>query len=353
MNKKDFVINCLYIVCWAGIVYLAGKYLLPIMVPFIIGFFVALLVRKIVKISNRDKKQRTVIISLVIFYSIFGLLCVLLGIVLFNSIKNVDYVSFYTNSIEPSVNSLYAAITDLNKKLPSNMSGILNQAIQTLFDGFKSLVLSVSSYLISLITSFITSIPDLIIDVTIIIVSSFYMCVDYEKIFGKIYSVVPQKVKDVWDDLVFFVKNNIAKIMKSYGLIMLITFLELTIGFIILRVNNFILLAALVAIMDIFPIVGVGTVLIPWGIVDIVIGRFWRGLLVLVIYTVITVIRNIIEPKMVGGDLGLHPMVSLVAMIIGLGLFGLFGMLGLPLLCAFLMFRQEKNKEPQPEIEVQ
>ena len=137
--------------------------------------------------------------------------------------------------------------------------------------------------------------------------------------------------------------DNIFKILKAYGTIIIITFTELLIGFWILRINNSALLALMIAIMDILPIVGVGTALIPWFLIEIIMGQYWLGLGLLVIYVIITIVRNIIEPRLVGTNLGLPPLVTLIGMIVGLGLAGLVGMIGLPLLFAFIIYLKNKH----------
>ena len=122
---------------------------------------------------------------------------------------------------------------------------------------------------------------------------------------------------------------------------MLITFIELAIGLTVFKINNSVMLSLLISVLDIFPVLGVGTVLIPWGIICLFTGKVLLGIELLILYIIITVIRNIIEPKFVGNDLGLHPLATLVAMIVGLRLFGIVGMLGIPLITAFFVTRKK------------
>ena len=116
---------------------------------------------------------------------------------------------------------------------------------------------------------------------------------------------------------------------------MFITFIELLIGLGIIGVNNFALISMVVSVLGILPVLGVGTVLIPWAIYHLLFGEVTTGILLLVLYGVITIIRHIIEPKIVGGNLELHPLATLFAMLVGLQLFGIIGMFGLPLLISF------------------
>ncbi len=101
--------------------------------------------------------------------------------------------------------------------------------------------------------------------------------------------------------------------------------------------------ALVIAVLDILPILGTGSVLIPWGILAAVNGNFKMALGVVLLYLVITVVRNIIEPKLVGKQVGLHPVLTLAGMLLGLRFAGFIGMLGVPFLLAFIKKLNDKG----------
>ena len=111
---------------------------------------------------------------------------------------------------------------------------------------------------------------------------------------------------------------------------MLLTFAELSILFSLFGIESAVLKAALIALLDILPILGTGGIMIPWAVPSLVLGYTKLGLELLLIYGIVTVIRNYVEPKIVGTQLGLHPIITLVSMFIGLRLFGFWGLFGLP-----------------------
>ena len=114
--------------------------------------------------------------------------------------------------------------------------------------------------------------------------------------------------------------------LRAYLLILLTTFAELFVGFLILRVRYAFLLSLLIAVVDIFPVLGVGTVLIPWAVVLLIRKNFYLGFGLLILYGVVTVLRQIIEPRLVGKSLGLHPLAALIASYAGWRWFGFLGM---------------------------
>ena len=119
--------------------------------------------------------------------------------------------------------------------------------------------------------------------------------------------------------------------MGNSALIMSITFVELSVGLTLIGVNRAILVALLIAIFDILPVLGTGGIMIPWVILSALGGDLPHAFALLVLYVIITVIRNIIEPRIVGAQIGLHPVLTLMSMFVGNHLFGIVGLFGLPI----------------------
>ena len=124
--------------------------------------------------------------------------------------------------------------------------------------------------------------------------------------------------------------GSVFKLIKGYGILMLMTFLELLAGFLILRVKYALLLSLLIAVIDILPVLGTGTVLIPWGIAGLILKNTALGIGILVLYAVITVIRNFAEPKIIGKQIGINPLFTLLSMFIGIKLLGFAGVIIFP-----------------------
>ena len=140
-----------------------------------------------------------------------------------------------------------------------------------------------------------------------------------------------------------YVSGTLIKCILSYGLIMCITFTEITIGLLLMKIPNAVLIAACIAVFDILPVLGTGGIMIPWAIISLIIGDYFIGFGLLVLYLVITVIRNIIEPKIVGHQVGLHPVITLASMLAGLNLFGIIGLFGFPITLSLLRNLNDKG----------
>ena len=124
---------------------------------------------------------------------------------------------------------------------------------------------------------------------------------------------------------------------------MCITFVELSIGLSIIGIERAMLVALLIAIFDILPVLGTGGIMIPWVILSALGGDLPQALALLVLYVIITVIRNIIEPRIVGAQIGLHPVLTLMSMFVGNHLFGIVGLFGLPILLSLLRYLNDNG----------
>ena len=136
---------------------------------------------------------------------------------------------------------------------------------------------------------------------------------------------------------------------KAYLLIILITFAELSLGLSVLRLigvfesSYIVIIAAITAVLDILPILGTGTVLIPWSLYSFVSGNIGLGIGLAIIYATVFVIRQVIEPKLVAGQLGLSPIVTIAALYFGLKLFGVIGMFVTPVFIIMLKLLNDEG----------
>ncbi|MDD4421792.1 MAG: sporulation integral membrane protein YtvI, partial [Eubacteriales bacterium] len=212
----------------------------------------------------------------------------------------------------------------------------LNDIWQNLDSSLESALLSVADKLsgsvLPILGSLIAFVPNALLAIVIVILSTYYFAVDFQKINRFIIAQLPEKAAK---NLKLFREefiDTILKFLRAYGLITLITFLELFVAFTVLGIKYAFLIALVIAVIDILPVLGTGTVLIPWSIFLLLIGDYYTGIALIIVYIVIAVIRQIIEPKIVGKYIGLYPLLTLVAMYTGLRVMGVLGLITFPLI---------------------
>lgn len=215
----------------------------------------------------------------------------------------------------------------------------------TLFsDWLSSAGGALGEYALRLAGNLVSALPMWLIFVLVTLVAAFYFALDLERIQSTALSLLPVN----WQAWVKRLKNSVVFTMfgylRAYLLLMLVTFGLLAVGFLTLRVPYALLLAALFAILDFLPVIGVGALLLPWAAVLLLQGDYYTGIGLLILFAAITLLRQFLEPKIVGHHLGLHPLVALGATYVGLRLFGFIGMLGLPVLLLILRNATAEDK---------
>ena len=159
-------------------------------------------------------------------------------------------------------------------------------------------------------------------------------------------SLIPQGKRHFIMDVVRYAKTAVTAFIKSYSILFVVTFMELWIGLSVLRIPYSLAIAFGIALFDLMPVLGTGGILLPWVVIAGIAGNYGMALGVGILYIVITVVRNSLEPRIVGGEIGLHPLATLVAMMLGLGLMGLVGMLLFPITLVALNNIRKATQQP-------
>ncbi len=336
-KRKAFIINFLYFIIVVGVLYFILKKLFPIFLPFVIGFLIAAVLNPLIRwiISKTGMKRSTLApIMVVFFYLIVGSLLYLFGARIFAFIQSyaVKLPNYYSSQIEPQLNVLAAKIAE---SFPENQDGLLAVAA-SIENAAQEVVQKASGAIISLGASYVVAFPGLLIQLLFTIISSFFFTADLEVIRSFILRQIPEGRRGTAIEAIRSARMMVGRILKVYLFLMCITFVELFIGLSILRVDMALPYALLIAVVDILPVLGTGTVLIPWGIISCILGNLFLGIGVLILYLVITVVRQYLEPKIIGKQVGLHPIVTLICIFAGGKMMGIWGIFLFPIAATVL-----------------
>jgi len=228
----------------------------------------------------------------------------------------------------------------LSPDVASTISQIITNGINYIADFIKNISVSFVQFATRLISNF----PLYLISVIFTIVLSVFISLEYDNITAFFRKQLPDKFNETFEEARIFVTGTLWKMIKSYMIIMIITFLEILIGLSILSVNYALPIAAIIAFLDIMPVIGTGGVLIPWAIFELIIKNYLLGFGLLGLYVAVTVIRNIIEPRIVGHQIGLHPIITITAMYAGLRLFSVAGIIIGPVVAITVKYLNDEGK---------
>lgn len=345
-RKKYFLIETAYLVVILVIIYLFAKYMLGWIMPFIIGFIIAVVTRPAAKSLSRKSGMKTGLCSVLVVLTIvtlFILICVYgasrLALGLTDTVKLLPQLA---SQLVLLLNSVASKLSAMLKSAPNGA----NLGIDTSLNSISRKILELTTIedgTGKMIQNTIKAMPGFLFNSTITVVAACFISADYPKVTGFLMRQLPQRYRETVFDLKAFFITTVAHIIKAYLKLMVITFVELALGLTILRVHHSIVIAAVISIVDVLPVLGTGTVMIPWSAVEFLLGNYYLGFGLAIVYGIITVVRNILEPKIVGGHIGLHPLVTLIAIVVGLKALGFLGMILFPIAILFLKHLRESG----------
>ncbi len=348
-RKQKFLIEVTYIAVLFALIYVTFKYFIPLIFPFVLGFIIAFAFKPLIRILTAKLKlpnKLSALLVIAFFYLLLLAITIFLGIEVFLYLKDffIDIPQLYNNVLVPWLTGVLTELERLASQIDPALVNQVRLYSAQILDSLGNLITSISVGSVTYITNIAGKVPLFLVGFLLTVISSFFIAMDYQKIVNFLLDQVSPNKRSLIIDAQLFLVSTLQKYGKSYLMIMSITFVELTIGLSILGIESAIAIAFLVAIFDILPVAGTGGIMIPWAIFTFLEGNVRLGVGLLVVYLIITIIRNIIEPKIIGDQVGLHPLLTLFAMYIGLQLFGVAGLFGLPITLAILNGLHRNNK---------
>jgi sporulation integral membrane protein YtvI len=298
-------------------------YLAPFIIAFLLASLMEPIIRLLMKRARFSRKAAAPLVLLLVLF-LLGFIITMVILKLISELKSLSpFIPGFFNDLFNNITVLINKSTDAYSWLPPEITGNLG-----------SLVSNISSTLVKFANSIVKSafaigfsIPEAVIFIISTIVSTYFLSSDRDRILVFFRSQLPES----WLKEVSGLKNDMFSALFGYLraqlILMSITFTELYIGFSLIHIKYSLLLAFFISIIDALPILGTGTVLVPWGVYSLIFGDIRMGASILILYVVVLIIRQLIEPKIVGNQIGVYPLVTLIAMYIGLKIFGVLGLI--------------------------
>lgn len=358
-RRGAFLINLLYFAAIVVIVILALRYAVPWLMPFIIGFAVAMIFHPLITwTANKLKVSRKAIACVVI---VLGY-AILVTAITFGTIELVNLLSrmfqklpaLFDTQIAPTFSAIGSYFSDFFAKLPADWVATISSMADSVLDAIKGVLGSVSSSGLNFLTSFIGALPGFLVALVFTILASFFISMNYESTRDFLMAQLSPRTQEIMRAIKAALKGTVFAYIKAYFKLMCLTFVELSISLMIIGVKNAVGISFGIALFDFLPVFGTGAIVIPWIVIDFILGRTFEAVGLLIAYGIITVIRNFIEPKVVSDQLGLNPVVSIIAIYLGFVWFGVLGMIIVPMAVQIAISLHQKgivtiyNEPPVP-----
>ncbi len=331
-KKIVFLINAAYFAVIVALVALLLGGLLPLASPFVAGFVVAYILQTPIRFLEKKvpvSKKLCAIFVVLTFYAVVGILLTLLGVraisVIIDLLYNLPHI--YEVHILPALTAILLFLEEVFLEMDASVVSLMHDIGTEFIKLVGQMVSSISGKTVSISTA----LPGMFIELVLMLISTFFIAADWDKLTGFCMRQLHVKTREMFIQIKEYVVGTLWVCFRSYALIMSITFVELSILLTLIGVQHPILIAFCTACFDILPVLGTGGIMIPWGLITMLQGNIFMGVKLLLVYAIVTIVRNILEPKIVGGQLGLHPVVTLCSMFVGVQLFGVVGLFGFPI----------------------
>ena len=320
----------IFLALWLGI-----RFLLPIILPFLLGGLLAFAAEPAVSLLSKRLPRGLsagigVCVTLALICCIFFLLMALL-------VKEMGILAGALPNLEQTatqgLSSLEGFLLDLTDRTPSGVRPLLSQAVTGLFSDGTAVMDRVTQWIPGAASKLLGHIPGSAITFGTGILSGFMVSARLPKLKARLGELFQNTNLQKWLPLLGRIRHSLGGFLKAQLKLSALSFLIVLCGFWLLKISYAPIWAMFIAVVDAIPVLGTGTVLVPWSLVCFLQGDHPLAIGLLGVYGVAFLARTILEPRLVGGQLGLDPLLTLVALYAGYKIWGFGGMLLAPVLC--------------------
>ena len=314
-----------------------GRPLLKLMMPFVVALVLTWLLNP--AIGALEKRLRVgrralSLVLVVLSIAVLGALAAALVYGLFNQV--VSFLSDW-QSVWATVMSGVRAVAQFMEEPLSHLPDALYLRLAGLGDSFIAWLSDVVPGMLTAAAgnagSFAMSLPSWVVSVVICVMATYFISADYPSLRSRAVRFVPREFRGFFSQLRRVAKEAFGGYVRAQFILSCLVALVLLVGFVAIRERYALLLAVILGVLDFIPIIGSGTVMVPWAVIDLALGNFGHAMGLMVIWGVIVLLRRLAEPKIVGEQTGLSPIASLISIYVGMRLGGVVGMVLGPVVC--------------------
>ena len=333
-NKRPYwqvAVSLVFSILATGIfIYLGIKGIFFLM-PFVIGWGIAAIAAPLVnwleKKFNIVKKLGSALIVILV-----------IGLIVVGIYFAVSRIILEVGDLIKNIPELYAQLESGLRQIGSAMSGIFEKLPVVIQDGWNTVVANLDQYMGDLVSriseptvmaagNFAKSLPSYLISVIVAILSAYFFTIQREDVLKWMKQIAPPSVEKRMTLVMDNLRYAVGGYFKAQFKIMGVVFLILLVGFAVLGVRYFVLVAFLISFLDFLPFFGTGTAIIPWGIYKFLMGDYKMAILLIAIYAVTQLVRQLLQPKLVADSVGMNPLVTLLLLYIGYRIGSVLGMI--------------------------
>ncbi len=329
--------------------YVSFKYVFALVLPILIGAAVGVAASALASKLSRYTRASKKVVSFAVLLTLLGSLVALLFFGIRRLTDELGRLAQSISSGEGEIFSFFKEAVEFAEIIGDKLSGLIPSNSGEMADRINTLTESIIGNLLSelgstvpgTLSAILRALPEILLGVIVAVIVAFYFTLDGDRIRSGVRALLPTSVNRVLTRIKKEAAVAAIGYLRSYSLILLITFAEIFFGLSVLGVEYSFLIAAISAAVDILPVFGVGIILLPWAVYCLITRELFLGIGLIILYVITLVVRQFIEPKIVGENLGLHPLLTLASFYLGYRIFSFVGILLAPIM--LILWRAVKS----------
>lgn len=320
--------------------YIAFKlsiFYIPFLIAFVISLIIEPLIRKIMKLTNLTRKISAIIALILVFLGIIALLAWGVTSIVTEATNILSNLNGNMEVITSKIQELVSSINLNSIRIPEQLTDIINSSFGDIIGEGKNILQDILNETINIVTH----IPKIMIYVGITILATYFVCTDKMYILDQMEHHLPRNWANKFGIKLRKVISSLGDYVKAQGVLILISFSIVLVGLLIFKLIGMnieypLIMALLVGLVDALPILGAGTVIVPWAVISAFNGDIKLAIALIVLYVIVIILKQLIEPKIVSSHIGIHPIFTLLAMYTGFKTIGIIGIFMGPIILIIL-----------------
>jgi len=329
------LLNLIFIILLGFFTFFVLPKILRFFTPFVIGWIVAMIANPLVRfLENKVKilrKHSSAIIIVVVIAAIVAAIYAVISFIVRETTQLMKELPMILEQTEKQMNEFSQKIQEMSGALPQNLQNIVDNMILSIGNSINKFITELDPS-VGTAGAFAQGVAEGFLLIIVTVLSAYFFIVDRDKILGGLKKSLPESVINGFSVIYDNFKTAFGGYFKAQFKIMLVMIAIMFVGFEILNIGFSFLIALGIAFLDFLPVLGTGAILWPWALFDMIMGNYFRAIGLVVIYLICQVVKQILQPKMVGDSIGISPLATLVFMYIGYRFGGVLGIIiGIPI----------------------
>lgn len=310
---------------------IVGVKVLALMFPFVVGWVIAMIASPLVnwlgKKFNIVKKLGSALVVILVLALIVLILYFSISKLVTETISLLENIPQLYKELEAGLDQIGNSLQGIFHRLPPQFQEGWDNILLNMDQKVGTFITKISEPTVAAAGNFAKRVPSYLISIIVAVMSAYLFTVEHEEVLVWAKKTAPPSVVKRMTLVSDNLKYAVGGYLKAQIKIMGVVFLILWVGLTLLQVHYAVLIAIVIAFLDFLPFFGTGTAMIPWALYKFLVGNVKMAVLLLIVYAITQLVRQLIQPRMLGKSMGLNPLVTLILLYLGYRLGGVTGMI--------------------------